>query len=68
MLTAAAAGWTDGRRCAPAVWSTGQTERGNQHGVPDYSPLCCKSLATRPVQPVWWLAPTPEPSSPWKYS
>src|SRR5262249_12957418 len=30
--------------------------------------LCCSSLATSPVQPVWWDAPTPEPSSPWKYS
>jgi predicted house-cleaning noncanonical NTP pyrophosphatase (MazG superfamily) len=24
--------------------------------------------ATSPVQPVWWLAPTPAPLSPWKYS
>ena len=24
--------------------------------------------ATRPVQPVWWLAPMPAPLSPWKYS
>jgi len=24
--------------------------------------------ATRPVQPVWWLAPSPAPLSPWKYS
>ena len=24
--------------------------------------------ATRPVQPVWWLAPRPAPLSPWKYS
>ena len=30
--------------------------------------VCCSILATRPVQPVWWLAPTPEPSSPLKYS
>jgi hypothetical protein len=29
-----------------------------------YSPLCCRSLATRPVQPVWWLAPMPAPLSP----
>src|SRR5262249_34941986 len=34
----------------------------------DISWLCCRSLATSPVQPVWWDAPTPEPSSPWKYS
>ena len=33
-----------------------------------HSPLCWRSLATRPVHPVWWLAPTPDPSSPWKYS
>src|SRR5438477_4265950 len=26
------------------------------------------SVATRPVQPVWWLAPSPAPLSPWKYS
>jgi hypothetical protein len=26
----------------------------------------CSSLATRPVQPVWWLAPRPAPLSPWK--
>ena len=26
------------------------------------------SNATRPVQPVWWLAPRPAPLSPWKYS
>src|SRR6476469_1473774 len=31
-------------------------------------PLCWRSLATRPVQPVWWLAPRPLPVSPWKYS
>ena len=24
--------------------------------------------ATRPVHPVWWLAPRPAPLSPWKYS
>lgn len=28
----------------------------------------CNSFATRPVQPVWWEAPTPRPLSPWKYS
>jgi len=33
-----------------------------------YSPLCSISLATRPVQPVWWAAPRPAPLSPWKYS
>ena len=26
------------------------------------------SFATSPVQPVWWLAPSPAPVSPWKYS
>ena len=26
------------------------------------------SLATRPVHPVWWDAPSPAPLSPWKYS
>jgi hypothetical protein len=25
-------------------------------------------LATRPVQPVWWDAPSPAPLSPWKHS
>ncbi len=28
----------------------------------------CSSLATSPVHPVWWEAPTPRPVSPWKYS
>jgi len=28
----------------------------------------CMTRATAPVQPVWWLAPIPAPSSPWKYS
>ena len=32
------------------------------------SPLCWRSLATIPVQPVWWPAPMPAPLSPWKYS
>ena len=26
------------------------------------------SFATTPVHPVWWLAPSPAPLSPWKYS
>ncbi len=29
-----------------------------------YPPLCCRSLAARPVHPVWWLAPMPAPLSP----
>ncbi len=33
-----------------------------------HSPLCWRSLATRAVHPVWWLAPRPAPSSPLKYS
>ena len=28
----------------------------------------CMARATRPVHPVWWLAPSPAPLSPWKYS
>lgn len=31
-------------------------------------PICCRSFATSPVQPVWWLAPKPKPVSPSKYS
>jgi hypothetical protein len=31
-------------------------------------PKRSSSRATRPVQPVWWLAPMPAPLSPWKYS
>ncbi len=31
-------------------------------------PKKCMNEATRPVQPVWWLAPIPAPLSPWKYS
>src|SRR6185295_4085279 len=34
----------------------------------DRFPSCWRSLATRAVQPVWWLAPTPAPVSPSKYS
>ena len=37
-------------------------------GLRAYSPLCWMSFATSPVQPVWWLAPRPAPTSPWKYS
>ena len=33
-----------------------------------FAACCSSSLATRPVQPVWWLAPRPAPVSPWKYS
>lgn len=32
------------------------------------SPLCSINLATRAVQPVWWLAPSPAPLSPLKNS
>jgi len=28
----------------------------------------CMHRATTPVHPVWWLAPSPAPLSPWKYS
>ena len=28
----------------------------------------CMALAIIPVHPVWWLAPSPAPLSPWKYS
>src|SRR5581483_10783090 len=31
------------------------------------SPLLCSILVASPVQPVWGLAPTPRPLSPWKY-
>ncbi len=31
-------------------------------------PKRSRRRATRPVQPVWWLAPMPAPLSPWKYS
>ena len=34
----------------------------------NYSPLCSSSLATSAVHPVWWLAPSPAPVSPLKYS
>ena len=48
-------------------------------GPPQGRPFCCTSSAvteakswirgaTSPVQPVWWAAPRPAPSSPWKYS
>ena len=28
----------------------------------------CIRRAIAPVHPVWWLAPSPAPLSPWKYS
>jgi hypothetical protein len=31
-------------------------------------PKKSSSGATSPVHPVWWLAPSPAPLSPWKYS
>ncbi len=34
----------------------------------NYSPLCSSSFATSAVHPVWWLAPSPAPVSPLKYS
>ena len=40
--------------------------KGDQPG--GRGPASARSLVTRPVHPVWWLAPSPEPSSPWKYS
>jgi hypothetical protein len=33
-----------------------------------FRPSSSKSRATSAVQPVWWVAPTPRPVSPWKYS
>jgi len=36
--------------------------------APSILPKNSISFATRPVQPVWWLAPRPAPLSPWKYS
>src|SRR5262249_40968507 len=30
--------------------------------------LMCMMRAITPVQPVWWLAPSPAPLSAWKYS
>src|SRR6266404_7057487 len=42
-------------------------QQKSQGGLRDschYSPLCSRSLATKPVQPVWWLAPSPAPLSP----
>src|SRR5262249_49372244 len=40
--------------------------------IPFFVFCCWKSssiiVATSAVQPVWWLAPTPAPVSPWKYS
>ena len=32
------------------------------------APEQIEKRATKPVQPVWWLAPSPAPLSPWKYS
>src|SRR5262249_34668021 len=45
-----------------------QSCKGDHSAHLHHSPLCWISFAARPVQPVWWLAPTPEPLSPWKYS
>ena len=41
---------------------------GSCRGACIWVAVCSRSLATTPVQPVWWLAPTPRPLSPWKYS
>src|SRR6185503_5708872 len=40
-------------------------ERHAWHGASGYR---TRSWATSAVQPVWWLAPSPAPVSPWKYS
>ena len=32
------------------------------------APTFSRNVVTVAVQPVWWLAPTPRPVSPWKYS
>src|SRR6185295_12768995 len=64
-----------GRRQPIGECSASRTRADNdhvvwgRHGISSlYSPFCCSSLATSPVQPVWWLAPRPAPLSPWKYS
>ena len=53
---------------APTAVASVPAPLGQVLGQGGHSPLCWMSLATRPVQPVWWLAPRPAPLSPWKYS
>ena len=50
-----------------------QTERGQQSLLDDGEDACSgpetsRKVVTVAVQPVWWLAPTPRPVSPSKYS
>ena len=33
-----------------------------------FCPSASRNRVASAVQPVWWLAPTPRPVSPWKYS
>ena len=43
-----------------------QEDRGVE--LVDPHPTIRRIVAIAPVQPVWWLAPSPAPLSPWKYS
>ena len=62
------------RRRRPAAKSqsiVGEPPAAEQHGgvdLVDPHPAIRSTVATAPVQPVWWLAPRPAPLSPWKYS
>jgi hypothetical protein len=51
-------------------WNTGavETMTFHEHHGRRHFGLCSISFATSAVQPVWWVAPRPAPSSPSKYS
>ncbi len=64
---------TDRTQCTHRTWLSSYNSvtlglRPLGHSTSQFPPDCCNSFATRPVQPVWWLAPKPEPLSPLKYS
>ena len=52
----------------PVAPSSALRSNDLSRSAPAYSPLCSINLATSPVQPVWWSAPSPAPFSPLKYS
>jgi hypothetical protein len=55
----------------PEAIGTGPSVAGGHGGGPaGIAQPCGRSTrsAARAVQPVWWLAPSPAPVSPWKYS
>ena len=64
-------GETAGVRLPPTCAFTRSSRnlpRSSCRSLASTRPKMSSSGATRPVHPVWWLAPSPAPLSPWKYS